>query len=68
MSQSIPKLSTQGMVSPATPFVDIDNTLRPVAFRFLFSILQAVAQLQDEVTTLESQVVTLQNRLTAGGL
>ena len=60
-TQAIPKLSTQGMISPATAFVAPDNTLMPGSFRFLFSMLQAIATLQDEVTT-------LQNRLTAAGL
>lgn len=54
-------LNTQGMISPANPFVNPDGTLSPPSFRFLFSLLQAIVDLQNEVTV-------LQQRLTAGGL
>lgn len=67
LSRSIPQsgigegLNVQGMISPANPFIAPDGTLAPASFRFLFSLLQAIVNLQDEITT-------LQNRLTAAGL
>jgi hypothetical protein len=53
--------ASQGMISPISPFVSPDGTLSPVAFRFLFSLLNNINALQQQVSALQTQVTTLQS-------
>lgn len=54
--------TTQGMISPATPFVDpATGMLMPVSFRFLYGLFAAITQL-------EAANAALQQRLTQAGL
>lgn len=38
-----------GMISPATPFTDADQTLTPVSFRFLNDLLRRVSELESRL-------------------
>ena len=51
----------QGMVAPANAFTDQNGALTPAAFRFLFTVFNAV-------NTLQTQVTELNTRLTNAGI
>lgn len=55
-------VTTQGMISPGDMFTDpATGMLTPVSFRFLFGLFNNITQLQ-------TQIATLQQRLTNAGL
>jgi hypothetical protein len=50
------RVSTQGMIAAANPFVDSQGVLSGVSFRFLFGVFNQINQLQMEVETLQQRL------------
>ena len=59
---------SQGMISPATAFVNGDGVLLPVSFRFLFGVFQAIELLNNQLGSANAEITTLQQRLGAAGI